>query len=102
MKKNIIKDNKLIAEFMGDKFCTNFSVGMDFYDEGWLRKSNKSYYSKLQYHNSWDWLMPVIDKIESIAETPHTLRRVEINSHHVRHFPIAATKDIIEIGRAHV
>ena len=36
-----MQDNKLIAEFMG----------------------YSSIYSLLQYHTSWDWLMPVVQKI---------------------------------------
>ena len=43
-------ENKLIAEFMGDDtegMCSSF-----------LR-------DELQYHTSWDWLMPVIENIES-------------------------------------
>ena len=65
-KQEILEGNKLIATFMSDKFCTNFYVGMELYEEGWLRKSDKQYYNDLNYHCSWDWLMPVIDKIESL------------------------------------
>ena len=39
-----MKDNKLIAEFMGVKYPM-------------LKGSD------LQYHTSWDWLMPVLKKI---------------------------------------
>jgi len=38
-----MKDNKLIAEFMGD--------------------STRLHGLHLQYHTSWDWLMPVAEKI---------------------------------------
>ena len=37
-----MKDNKLIAEWMGAKWNAN----------------------ALKYHTSWDWLMPVLEKIE--------------------------------------
>ena len=40
----MMKDNKLIAEFMGVKYPM-------------LKGSD------LQYHTSWDWLMPVLKKI---------------------------------------
>lgn len=48
-----MKDNKLIAEFMGrtDLLECNFEV------------DDRNKY----YHNSWDWLMPVIEKIMDIS-----------------------------------
>jgi len=45
-----MKDNKLIAEFMDLR-----STGMSIYKE-----------SEYKYHESWDWLMPVLIKIERI------------------------------------
>ena len=39
-----MKDNKLIAEFMG--------VKPPLY---------------MEYHTTWDWLMPVVEKIESLG-----------------------------------
>ncbi len=44
-----MKDNKLIAEFMGRD---------DIY-QGMSEARAKRIYN---YHNSWDWLMPVIEK----------------------------------------
>ena len=52
-----MKDNKLIAEFMGKPYKQEFlekGVGGVF-EEVVL-------YEDLQYHTSWDWLMPVIEK----------------------------------------
>jgi len=43
-----MKDNKLIAEFMEV--------------DGFLSLS------KMEYHISWDWLMPVVEKIESLRD----------------------------------
>ena len=41
-----MENNKLIAEFMG-------------MDTNWVAKSTDDTYN---YHESWDWLMPVADK----------------------------------------
>ena len=45
-----MKDNKLIAEFMG----------MEDYQE-------MGEYVTPNYHSSWDWLMTVVEKIESLG-----------------------------------
>ena len=53
-----MKDNKLIAEFMGKPYKQEFlekGVGGVF-EEVVL-------YEDLQYHTSWDWLMPVANEI---------------------------------------
>ena len=52
-----MKDNKLIAEFMGLYPLSRASFISD---------KNQEYYeslSELKYHTSWDWLMPVIHRI---------------------------------------
>lgn len=48
MIKNI-KNNKVIAEFMNPKENTE-SINYN--------------HKRLQYHSSWDWLMPVVEKIK--------------------------------------
>ena len=58
------KDNKLIALFMGLE-----EDGVD----GYLVDMNKDYgyqivhESCFLYHSSWDWLMPVVQKIETLG-----------------------------------
>jgi hypothetical protein len=52
----MIENNKLIAEFIGVYSEEN---GYDYTKIG-----NKG----VCYHTSWDWLMPVVDKIESLDQ----------------------------------
>ena len=51
-----MKDNKLIAQFMGyvyedDRFFMEDSEGVRLYE--YLPH-------ELQYHSSWDWMIPVV------------------------------------------
>jgi hypothetical protein len=52
-KTEIIEGNKLIADFMG-----------------WIHHKdeniNEMEIANLQYHSSWDWIMPVVKKIAGI------------------------------------
>jgi hypothetical protein len=60
-----MKENKLIADFMGVQYKSDeeylkklkemreHGVG---YEQGYME-------SQLNYHESWDWLMPVVGKI---------------------------------------
>ena len=50
-----MKDNKLIAEFMGIVYPKLNNV---IVIDNVVIKENE-----LQYHTSWDWLMPVVSKI---------------------------------------
>ena len=45
-----MKNNKLIGDFMDIR-----STGLSVYKE-----------SAYKYHESWDWLMPVVEKIEKL------------------------------------
>jgi len=54
-----MKENKLIAEFMGAEWHKDF-----FKDVCIISPSNISY----KFHKSWDWLMPVVDKVEQVNE----------------------------------
>ena len=53
-KENVYSDNKLIAEFMG----TSIGYGNDYYTD-----------DKFPYKTSWDWLMPVLKKINGQMST---------------------------------
>jgi len=66
-KKNIDKSNCLIAEFMGAKVIEKYSdhILLDFINKD-LYPDDSRYHGStlLKYHSSWDWLMPVVEKIE--------------------------------------
>jgi hypothetical protein len=63
-----MNDNKLIAEFMGFSYEKNIG----YYDNEMLLSqcvydlNGGNCFDELQFHTSWDWLMPVVDKIESM------------------------------------
>ena len=63
------ENNKLIAEFMGyiyedDRFFMEDSNG-----ELVAKSQYENLHHELKYDSSWDWLMPVVDKIESLNDT---------------------------------
>lgn len=71
--------NKLIAEFMRAKFFTSPYGGEGYtFEDTIVDMSKWKEIKHAQYHSSWDWLMPVVEKIESLGHA--TL----ISSHHNR------------------
>ena len=67
-----MKDNKIIAEFMGVVFHD---------DDNQYYSSDGLYIGlNLQYHTSWDWLMPVIEEIDSQIFFGYTLQYESIDS----------------------
>jgi len=61
-----MESNKLIAEFMGMNIHHNDKSMMV---RKTLQGNEVLYIDKLEYHSSWDWLMPVINKIRSMDST---------------------------------
>tara|TARA_R110000764_G_scaffold53444_1_gene116446 strand:- start:107 stop:439 length:333 start_codon:yes stop_codon:yes gene_type:complete len=61
-----MKDNKLIAEFMGEKFTDNSGVvqGLNY---KLIEKKHGKGNNGFRFHTSWDWLMPVVDKCTQIG-----------------------------------
>lgn len=53
-QSEIIEGNKLIDRFMGVKRRDEFSE----------HNNGFSYIQSIKYHSSWDWLMPVVEKID--------------------------------------
>lgn len=62
--QKIIDGNRVIAEFMGIKILTKkeYAKMTNCPIEEIINMPEQNVY----YHSSWDWLMPVIDKIESL------------------------------------
>ena len=56
------EENILIAEFMGYKSYEFRGYTMFVYEE-----NNHRTDTDLHYHTSWDWLMPVVEKIEDMG-----------------------------------
>lgn len=80
-KQEILDGNRLIAEFMGlcvaeprgwtvkldgtDDYDLTFPIECEFWDRGErIKESVISHY--LEFHSSYDWLMPVVEKIASM------------------------------------
>jgi len=57
-------DNKLIAEFMG---LDSFKDSLASLHQGKINV-DVDVYEQARYHSSWDWLMPVVQKIEKQNE----------------------------------
>lgn len=77
---NTIENNKLIAEFMGIDFNVNeFQMDSQSPLYPYLLTANMRYwderdgdfdlnpYSFLIFHEDWNWLMPVVEKIEILG-----------------------------------
>ena len=69
-----MKNNKLIAEFMGvnptilgDEITYEMYGIIDCIEDG-VDEQHFFLEEQLMFHTSWDWLMPVIEKIEEQNE----------------------------------
>ncbi len=56
-----MKDNKIIAEFMGVNIITIDDIRTN--KNPYISSADGYTEEDLQYHTSWDWLMPVLKKI---------------------------------------
>jgi hypothetical protein len=81
-----INKNRLIAEFMGNsaegwnywyfRLTKNWEIEVPESLRAWLPfMSHKGYFSttifkpfEAKFHTSWDWLMPVVEKIEDLQD----------------------------------
>lgn len=75
IQKEIIEGNKLIAEFMGAiitqcySYIEDIQDGLEYYFSKENAPEDRLRYSSsgIKYHSSWDWLMSVVEKIESLG-----------------------------------
>ena len=58
-----MKDNKIIAKFMGVNVITLDDIKGN--RNPYVSSADGHLEENLYYHTSWDWLMPVVEKIES-------------------------------------
>ena len=66
----VIEGNKLIAEFMGWEKSPYPNTPNKMYRDDNVNVLS-IHVADLQYHTSWDWLMPVVEKIESLHAEIH-------------------------------
>jgi hypothetical protein len=64
---NLQDNNKLIAEFMNEPYYFDKGLGqLKSKRAGWNGEEHEDL--PLSYHFSWDWLMPVVEKIATIND----------------------------------
>ena len=84
VKLEIMKDNKLIAEFMG---LDSFKDSLASLHQGKINV-DVDVYEQAQYHSSWDWLRPVMVKIDTYANSD-SLSIAEYEEYRNKYFLIA-------------
>jgi hypothetical protein len=78
MTQKILKGNKLIAKYMGFEYNGTDSFGNDNYriPEVYRKFFHCSHFDNLHFDRSWDWLMPVVEKIENYEEDRYSVNFV--------------------------
>lgn len=62
-------DNELIAEFMGFKYYADYGHHRDvYYEEAVIDPADPDFVQTPHWNDSWDWLMPVVEKIHKLWE----------------------------------
>ena len=72
-----MKENKLIAEFMGMEYGdpNDNSVMIQMTPQG----NEVVPIESMEYHSSWDWLMPVVEEIEGLRDVNGNAYRFTID-----------------------
>ena len=73
--ENILENNKLIAEFMGGYQYDNHDDFITFDETNNMFSHNTISLENLKFHSDWNWLIEVVEKIESLGY------RIEIVKH---------------------
>jgi len=84
------EETKLIAEFMGAKVYHSFGITMaikgevvkKWRDSGLIcgGMDNKMLLDMCKFDKEWNWLMPVVEKIENLHDDHHGYFQVHIHS----------------------
>jgi len=78
---NTIENNKLIAEFMGfSKGHLNKSETR--WKDDWFTQANKIWGNRItliHFHSDWNWLMEVVEKIESLGYKVNIFGNTDLN-----------------------
>lgn len=73
-----MKENKVIVEFMGVDKCTDAEHIDDpcfyFESQGYIQSC------QMEYHKSWEWLMPVIKKIQQLPIAEFSKKKPVMNA----------------------
>lgn len=85
-EQEILKGNKLIAEFIGAVYIRREDLFDDHIIEEFIYNNNHPISKQipkvtenlyhLRYHLSWDWLMPVVEKIEEMKNENNVIYEV--------------------------
>ncbi len=85
---NILEKNRIIAEFMTDEPEV---LAMDLKRAGTLES--------MQYHSDWNWLMQVVEKIESLGISVN-IKATWNNFHNCTHTQTSIKKEKGEFGNS--
>ena len=80
---DIKESNKLIAEFMEIELFNHSLFGLMSNEEEHVGEEGQP--MPLSYHFSWDWLMPVVETIQSLNETNESFGAlIDISTTHIK------------------
>jgi hypothetical protein len=82
-----VEGNVLIAGFMGyetdnDNGVLHFIIPEHPIEVHWMGNADRYERDMLKYHQNWEWLMPVIDKIESLGSKVQTSTSPRCSRHY--------------------
>ena len=77
-EQEIIDNNRIIAEFMGAKPCKQHPNTQLFLTIKDNKNPSLQYWHLLKYHTSWDWLIPVFNKVYSTRGYMEYIRKYNV------------------------